>query len=344
MAVPSLENGPWTFNVNNTFYDPDNDVVGQWSIFTVKEIIASFSAWSVVASSNGIGVRNIGDSSPDLWVAYTSLVEDCWTILENSTTGEQICIHVTDSDFIAIDIYYSATGDYATSGGTIDSPPSVTDYIQIFPRDAGVDFIDDAAVGVSISGMISNDDKCTRVFIRQGTPTSYYGTQVLLFEEAYGSPSVWTSTYKRCVYKPRLTYTSTSGPSQGPQFDYTTRLDALYCYVEHASLSTGYYEVVGHTECYGSTMYTGSGQILCTNTTSLGWVTGGIASPIGLARIVNDHGGLFGKLKDIYMAPTNHDSLDTYPSNGNKDWIKFGCLLVPWNGSSPSEAPTSAPS
>jgi len=341
MSVPSLENGPWTFNVSNTFSDATPANVAAWSVWEIKEILAGFSQWSVVASTDGTTVRQVGAGSPDLWTAYTDIVEDSWIILENTTTGEQVCFHMTSPGLSAIEIYWSPLGSYASSGGTTTSPPSASsDEEEIFPAgEAGVYFIGTAVAPdrVSVSGMISNDGKCTRIFVRQ-KEGSTYGTQVLFFEELVDTPSEWTSTNKRCVYKTYQTDFSATGTAQGPVLSDADN-QKWCCRVDHASLASANVDAYGTAECYGASLTGGSGIAIMNVATTLDWVTGGIASPIGIFRPDISYGGSFGRIQDMYWAPAHHDSLDTYPSGGSKTWIKFGCFLVPWNGSSPTEAP-----
>lgn len=340
MSVPSLENGPWAFDVNNTYSDASYANVARWAIWQAKEIIAGFSAhWSVVASTDGSTVKQIGDASPDLWVAATDIVDDSWIILENGTTGEQLCFHMTDSNFTAINIYWSATGDYATSGGTTTAPPSVTEVSEIFGWSAGVYFFGSSTYpdSVSVNGMISDDGKCTRIFFRCREVTTY-GTQVILLEELLDTPSEWTSTHKRCAYLIDSTEYGTGPIGQGPRLTDMDR-QKWDCFLQHATLADAHKEAYPTAECYGTSLSAGTGIPIFNVTTSLGWVTGGIACPIGIIRPNNDYGGALGRIQDMYWAPAGDDSLDTYPSGGSKVWIKFGCLLVPWNGSTPSEAP-----
>jgi len=60
--------------------------------------------------------------------------------------------------------------------------------------------------------------------------------------------------------------------------------------------------------------------------------------PIGLFRETGSYGGMLGRLADIYWAPLNHASLDNYPGDASYQWVKWGCYVVPWNGTEPLDA------
>ena len=84
----TLENGPWVFDVNNVVKGDTLAEFGQNLAFAMKEIIAGFSAWDVVASSDGSSVVNIGGGSPDLWLTAANVIRSAtthsWIIFDNN--------------------------------------------------------------------------------------------------------------------------------------------------------------------------------------------------------------------------------------------------------------------
>ena len=53
MSVPTLENGPWTFNVNNFISEDLQEDTYKHLWMEMKDVLASFTEWSVVASADG---------------------------------------------------------------------------------------------------------------------------------------------------------------------------------------------------------------------------------------------------------------------------------------------------
>ena len=74
MSVPALENGPWVFDVNNDCSESTTENCKRHVCWQTKESMVALSVWSVVASSDSSSVKNIGDASPDLWVAWANVI------------------------------------------------------------------------------------------------------------------------------------------------------------------------------------------------------------------------------------------------------------------------------
>ena len=337
MGLPTLENGPWTFNVNNVVSEATIDANCKHIWMEMKDVLASFSQWSVVASADGVSVKNIGDASPDLWTDWTTdiIKGDSWVLLENSVTGEQFLMDVARSDNIYMGILeWSPTGSYNTDG-TATVRPTATEHVDIVPNgnfvmDSGID-------GGVVHAMVSNDGKCTRLIVHQVDGTSD-GCFFLAFEELANPNSDWTSTHKRCVLTDASVITSTTNTSKSPAASYLE--DQLWdCYLKDASTEHGHQLAYATVSSWGSWSAALANGIMRSSTNNA-W--GGYwVSPIGIVIGSTVFGGSLGRIQDMYAAQESHNTLDTYDGAGSKEWVKFGGLMLPWNGTTPT--PASAP-
>jgi len=60
--------------------------------------------------------------------------------------------------------------------------------------------------------------------------------------------------------------------------------------------------------------------------------------PIGLLSTTGMHRGRKGALYDIWWGSTAAGSGNTYPEDGSNQFVQFGHLIFPWNGSTPEIA------
>jgi len=337
MPVPALTNGPWTFSVNNIATGTDYGTTGQKIIFELKEALKAFAAWDVIASSDSVSVKNDGDADPDLWDDYTDVVKanagtpHSWILLENSTTGEQLCFDVCTVNNARVDVWLSTTGSFAADGTTSNRPTDTESY-RMFS--VAHNMIDSSTKAAAVHAMISNDDKCTRWFVtfrymdRLG---SWFGC----IEEIYGTPAVWTGNNKRVLFVINASNASSSDP-QG-QYPLATHFDSLrwWAYLKDATPYEGWNSAYASCECYKG-FSSDQGDPFYRWDRVQEWNEGLPCSPIGIFRENVSRGGALGALKDIYLAPIYHETYSTYDGVTDREWIKFGGVLVPWNGVVPT--------
>lgn len=335
MPFPTVENGPWTFDVNNdesggTFADTMKNV-----LFRIKESWIGFSPWSVVASSDSVSVKNIGDASPDLWIDTGDIVRNTdgnphsWIILENSVNGEQVCFDYNGATDARLRIYVSPLGLFNTNGTTTNRPSSGgSTYLLI----NSIDFLATTADGAVVHSMISNDGKCTRsiVHCRDG---SNNGDSVICVEEVVNTPSQWTGTHKRgYLRQPTSQALSATYNLKSPRYD---AYDGETMIV---SPPAGTITCNGTCECYDNISGDSAAPITKLNT-DLGWAGGYPVAQIGLYSLSSSVGGAYGRFQDLYWAHYYHDTYDTYNAAASRAWIKIGCFMFPWNGVQPLEVP-----
>lgn len=333
MGMPALERGPWSFYLNKAYHSEIVANVSRQVIFQLKDSIAYFSQWSVVASSDGTTFSNIGAGGDvDHWDDASDVVgSKSWVILENSVTGEQLLIDAHNSNTEFCTLHWSVTGDFGTNG-TATSPPTATEYVELLNGALS----DSTLASMVMHAMCSADGKSTRI-LWAGRYSSDYGGNVLFLEELANPPDEWISTHKRCANFVSLwrdgDYPLTRGPvfsdyGEGTQNDWDI-------YWKDAEPSEGHYIARANLP---KTRFLDAGDVamgtydIQNNWRYLG-EDGFSASPISILRQNSEKGGGKGRLQDLYWAPPMLPSWTTVDSTGSREWFKMGCFLVPWDGS-----------
>ena len=348
MTYPTLENGPYIFNVNNLFTESTGPDHCKRMLLELKNALKALGGagvvWDVVASSDSSGYVNKGGGSPDLWTDITDVIPHTagsahsWIILENQTTGAELLIDYAygSTTYDRVIIQFSPGGNF-TADGDASNAPTATDAQLMYDNDKLFSNDDGGYTKFVMNVMCSADKKTTRWYWHEKNDASAAnGGMVGLIEEVQNTPSEWNSTYKTAV----LFY------NYGPEFSTTpnvkspnlTRLDdgKMYCrYVTSEPYSdwiSSYLTMEGYRETNGyiyGFFY---------NNVEQGLVDGYPINPIGLFREVNPKGGSLGRLRDIYFGQNTQDTLSTYPADASRLWIKWGALIVPWDGSAPLDA------
>ena len=330
----------WNYSVNHDATEGVFADMCKHAIYLLKEAIASFSQWSVVASSDSVAVKNIGDASPDLWTDWTTDIVNAtgahsWVVLENSVTGGQLCIDMLMSSVNLMDVVYSATGAFNADGTTNARP---TDSESIYIHDTLL-YAPSATDGMVVNAMCSSDGKITRCYVHCLSGASRGGFFFGL-EEMTGVPSQWTSAIPQAVLRTNVAVnTSTTPTQQSPRIAYFDSPSELnYMYLEDSTPYEGWNLAYLTTECYHQ--WSGDqGNALCDVNVNMDWNEGFPVSALGLFRVTSPRQGGMGAFQDIYAAPEAHQALTSYPDDASYQWVKWGAFFVPWNGTAPLEAP-----
>ena len=342
MSFPALENGPYIFNTNIDCVGVDGADKSKRMLFELKEALVALGGagtiWTSIASCDGVSVLNIDPEEPiqDLWLDKDDVIygaTHAWCILENSTTGGQLLIDRTNLDN-KLNCKYSPGGLF-TNDGTTTVAPTATDAATLVS--SAINFHNQAYIGCVLHVMCSADHKTTRFYFYERGLASYnVGGWMGLIEEVVDTPSQWISTFKTMILYHNITPVWNYIPFQ--QSPYLDHLDGMNwnVYLETSEPYAGWIATRCAAFCYGS-LGTTQGSIITFINDSLGVQGGYPVSPIWLYSDNSGiHGGWYGRLRDIYFGQYIHKSLTTYPGDGSKDWIKFGALVVPWDGSRPS--------
>lgn len=332
MAIPALINGPWVFDVNIDCSEASVADTCKHVWWQIKESLVALG-WSVVASSDSVSVKNIGDADPDLWVSWSDVISassgpHSWIIIESPITGEQVLFDRLVAFETRGNSRFSPNGTF-NADGTTSAAPTYTFSLGLMSP--GYDFIDTGADGAIVHVMTSNDGKCTRIFVHQKDGTGY-GDAVILLEDPVNTPAAWTgSTKKASYYTAHSTVCSATNTLKSPtvaELSTITEPPGIWYAFFPSPLSaphaTPTYEVFQGSPVFdNNVLHTGLAE----------------GYPIGAIGLYGDHvfGGGLGKFQDMYWAHGAHDTYDTYDGTGAREWIKLGALLVPWNGSAPVE-------
>lgn len=345
MTAPTLENGPYIFNVNNYFNDYYKE---QRILLELKNALVALGGagviWQVVASSDGSSVVNIGGGSPDLWASNSDIINandgspHSWAILENQTTGGQLCIDCNNSNDNYCTVVYSYGGNFATDGTTSDRP-TTTEAGTIASNTYSFWNTSSEYREFVVNVMASADHVTTRWYIHgRSSISGRYGGWFGSIEAVVNAPSGWTSNPKQLtMYYPGNFESETVADYQSPRL-FISDGNSLRCYVETAEPYAGWLSAYMTCECYQDIDETDRAMPLTWNNADQDVIGGYPVCPIGVFRAGGDQGGSLGRLRDIYLAQRTHTTLSTYPADASRTWIKFGAYLVPWNGEVPRDA------
>lgn len=356
MGSPTLEKGPWIFNVNNLFVESTGYNRCKRELLELKNCLVALGGaetiWKVIASCDGTTVWNIDpeEEDRDLWDDITDMVHSTagnphsWCILKNLTTNGQLLIDYVRPSAMDYphyaEIRYSPSGAFSDTGTTGNAPTS-TDSIQIWDRN--YTFTDSAYYNgldkVVINVMTSADHKITRWYNRSRYSNGWSGGTIGFIEEIQDTPAIWNSTIKTAITFSRwnCTIQSYTPSALSPQVSKIDDGNVFYVRFETAEPYAGWLST--YTGCAGySSLYSANAKPLFFSNIRQGVNNNYPVSPILLFRSAGIYGGPLGRLADIYFAQDSHHDLDTYPSNDSRLWVKWGCFMVPWNGTLPVEA------
>lgn len=337
MTIPALENGPWTFDVQNVCGEGESEeVIAKEILLQIKNSMVALS-WSVVASCDSVSVKNIGDADPDLWVDVSDVVfsssgDRSWIILENSITGEQFCINYTGSNYTYCYFRIAPDGTF-NADGTTSGRPTTSGGTYLIVNGSVKTFISYPCDVAFVHIMMSADKKCTRIVIHYEAGSNS-GSRVLLLDEVINTPAPWIGALKRCYTQwvreaPAMSAVNTG---KGPLIQDWEHENMWLCYLQDATPYSGYNYAYPTSEGYNG-LVSNASMPSKYSTYVTEFLDGYLCSQIGLFRDHADHGGGLGRLQDIYWAQDSHDTMDTYDSGGSRQWVKFGCLMLPWDGS-----------
>lgn len=305
--------------------DLTNTTVGSYNgypeLFVLIKNQLKAYGWVVVRSNNGV-VANTSDnlnSASDM--PQVAAPNQPWIVLRNPTTS--VSMLWVFNDFGRITFSWSPAAGY--TGGTTTTSPTATDEQHMLS--AAFWASDEAGWDGNILPKMharvfsTTDGKCTRMVNYQADGTC---KSVMMFEQLdkpqMGNPVV-------AAFFPGENVGSTFNP-QGPSRAYfNTRRFAD----SNAQTGTDPHDCVVTSDALVS-----SGALLMTQNQG---VAGYPLSPVGLVAYENDGStfvGWIGNLMDVWFS-TDIATLatgSTFPLVGSSQFIKFGDLVFPWDGSS----------
>lgn len=353
MSAPILEKGPYIFNVNNAFNESTGENRCKRELLELKNALVNLGSaetiWKVIASCDGTTVWNINplEEDRDLWDDIADVNHNLnsnphsWCILKNLTTNGQLIIDYVRNTATTYPHYaairYSPGGTFTDTGTASDAPTAAdagTMWNQAYTFTDSAYY--DTSYDVVINVMTSADHKITRWYNHTEYSNAWRGGTIGFIEEVQDTPAEWNSAIKVAVSSTswNLQMQTYTPSAQSPQLTELDDGNVLYARYETAEPYAAWLSAYPGVECWGN-ISTNAGRGLYFNNVRQGPNNAYPVVPINLFRGGTTKGGYLGRLVDIYLTQDAHRNLDTYPKDGSRTWVKWGCFMVPWNGSAP---------
>lgn len=321
MALPTLEK-TWDYDFNNLAGNLGNQELDNADTWVkIKDILIGMPGgfWSVLASSDGTG----GNADlNDNWTDYTNITWNTagnahsWMVLENSATGFQICMDCASSTFSSEQstVYMSPGGNYALGGvlSNLNRPSAVDEVSLKLLGKTGYTL----PAGRYIHAWCSDDGECTRVIVCVGGAAQQFWLLDQLQNPVEPLAGPWSTPFVGVVE-------SSDAISDLPTYGNYNDRAALH------GVYSGEFLAYMTSEGYASAM---AGENLTTvDSLSNAWVM----CPIGVISTTALNNGRKGYLSDIWWGSTTRLTGDTYPNDGSYQFVQFGDMILPWDGSTP---------
>lgn len=318
MALPTLTK-TWLFNVNHVLTGTGTAALTAGKILrAIKDTLLGFAntPWSVYYSCGGSSITagTAGDGI-DRWGADSHVgwgASKSWIVLKNATVSPnfQVCISCVGTSGETINLVVSKSAGF--TGGTTAARPTATDEIILI--NAGTWGCGNTTdYNYVLHGMMSTDGYCTRIIINDAGKSSL----LWLFESPTSVISSWTEP---CIaYAPASAVVATDN-------------------ITNSNLTgNAYAKAKIGTSAVSMYMTCESRNNIALNTLPL---FNDIASefpmyPIGLESETAGNKGRHGRLMDLYFGTVGMPNGTSYPSDGTRQFVQFGSLIFPWNGTVP---------
>lgn len=322
MPLPTLSK-TWQYNVNQTVVAGGSIQLTCQALFlTIKNTLKGFGTlpWAVRGSSDS---ATAGMDAVDRWVTSANLVggtsgvAHSWIVLRQTgiATNFELCIDLTSNAYTSQTIIISPSAGF--TGGSTTNRPTATDEIVLINGGASWSNVNANHV---VHGMQSTDGQCTRLV-------------------------VWRASTNLCTFlffdKPANTVSGWTNPSVGGWLSSTTSIANVYSILGHATSST----LRGRGTATMTVAFSGEGSFSSGNnlaqTTDVGTVQNDFDAnwpifPIGIYSTTALHRGRHGTISDLWWKPIGVGNAgDTFPNDGSRQFVAFGDLIFPWNGSVP---------
>lgn len=317
MPLPTLDKSTYQFTVNQTLVASGTQTTDAQKLWiAIVNALLGFGSnpWTVVGSSNGIGSFSMAGTN--YWAAFGNLIwatagtNHSWIVLKQSQIGAsgglQVCIDLNSNQAWNISIVTSAVAGF--TGGSATARPTATDENVLFNV---VNWGQTSSQSYAYHVWQSTDGQVVNfcVFYAGTLQTSFHASVPKNPISGWTKPSVVWAQASSVYQTGGLYSTATSkGTISGPVTFYLTG------------------EAVNNTLIESTQNYADD------NTGEWPFGPVGLFSPTSLNR------GRKGQLFDLWWGTTIAANGDNYPSDGSKQFVQFGHLIFPWNGSTPLTA------
>lgn len=308
----------WQFRTN---LDPGrhgtNDGDAAAMFCAVKDALTGLyhSPWRVVSSSNGVGFNLSADvvRGPEFVIPGSVGDDHTWVVMTQPALPGLYCIDFEHPETMFMTVVWSPGGLF--KGGTTKIRPGATDEIVLAQHAAWLgDWRGRDGIPMRAHVLASEDGKATRVVCA----TQNRARSMMVFEEPLGATRGWVDPSINLVVAPFGDAEAGShdslwegapakacGPA-GPMAlsltgeGYTEEYEVVVLSRHHTRPTQDGYDIV----------------------------------PIGLWHDeVAGQRGHHGFLADLWWTSSELPTGTTFPSDGTKQFVVFGDMLFPWNGS-----------
>lgn len=314
MPLPKLDKS-WQFDLNQVYVLQDGlQALLRSLIRGIKDSLVVrlgsrveiTSPWSVTQSSDGVSV-----SEGDLWTSDSALTwgDDytlgSWIVLQQPgvTTSSQICILLHSEDQLRV-IWAPRGFDLGTLS---ERPKALVEMVLSSSWQSGV-----LTSNVILHAMQSTDGQCTRVIAYcAGAPIVAW-----LFDRARNPVANWQEPAAALASlwdgDDLLSYAALQSPSEPRLWGHGDAPMQLFM----------------STESFGQSAGAVGALLDGPNDFDQSWPL----TPIGVASLTGGQRGRHGELFDLWFGSTGAQDGDTYPANETRQFVQFGHLVFPWDG------------
>lgn len=314
MALPVLSK-TWLFSVNQSIAAQGSVLATSRRILrTIVDSLVGFATnpWTVSGSSDS---TTAGMDNTNRWDADSKLVwaggTRSWIVLRQTGVGAtfEVCIDLSSSSSSQLTFVFSHVG---FTGGSTSARPTAADEAVVLNNGTWCHGADVASV---IHAMQSNDGQLTRVHV---VSVSTQQNTFWLIDLPADSSSGWTTP----------AVVTARGANSGVIGTLSTYNAAAASVGRHTASMNLHWTA----EFAGSFVLPSSSNIgNVANELSSSWEV----YPIGLACLSSPRRGRHGRMVDIWWAPEGVAHGDTYPGDSSRQFVSFGNMVFPWNGSVP---------
>ena len=321
MSMPTLQK-TWQFNVNQLVgvTGDANAAALQWH-FMLKQALTGFASnpWTVLRSSNAGSVANT-----DLWSSVSDVHSNydnnphSWVVLGQSALAANfnICLDICQGYPTTLSIFVAPDG-YDLTTGTVSHRPSLHARNVIGENDFQAQRGNPAYSPWAMHVMMSTDGQCTRIF-----DTRASGTKCMaLFEK----PSVTNALWVDPIIVTSFGSTSDGG-TVAPTYGNLNDQAKTYAIFRAMRMWKGLYMTSLHYGGVGSAAAIGQ-RLTTANDLTGKWPL------VRVGLYASEPASKLGSAFDLWWAPTSIADFDDWPGDGSRQFMTFGNLVVPWDGS-----------
>lgn len=322
MAIPS-KTKTWQYSVNQqVLATGTNSGTAAKLLRGIKNSLIGFglAPWATTYSCDGVTAGTAGDGV-DRWATDNNIVWNTsgahsWYVLRQTgiATNFELCLDCLYSSATTMNMTIAISPSTGFSGGTTSARPTSADEIVL---------VSDGYWGVYSQGATSDSNH--RYHVMQSTDGAI--TRIIIYTSG-AATGFWD------FEKPAISVTGWTNPSVSTVLgsnNGTAVITATNLYSTANAKGKGASEMSMFYTCESRNNVGIFSVLNSRNDISLEYPI----LPIGLESDTVSNKGRHGRLADIFYGLSIIPDGFVYPSDGTNQFVQFGNLIFPWNGSMP---------